>query len=201
MTALAQLRALRSRPLPSASPPQPLRPLPTHHRQTNVVDEVVGIGETPDGEDCVTCGRTYPGNVHIPPGNVQVPVIEAAARAFWLSMEELKKVRGASALRNARDTELVQQVLTEYGYSSDTKPSVACQELINEIWQSMITSIGPDWSTAPNGWICPGCTSIPQESEAIAGLGALGAELNGVERTGGEEDEVASLMEQELPED
>lgn len=185
---LARLRAVTKTPAKPASSParrRPAVPLPDAY----ALDRQAGLSDTPKNEDCVRCGRTHPGNVYMPDGSVQLPVIEAAAANYWLSMEELKKVRGAAALRS-RDRELVQQVLAEYGYAHNTPPSQAVQELLNEVWQSMATGIGPNWTPTPSGWVCPGCAPTPEAGESTTGLGGLSAELAGVERTGEEEDEV-----------
>lgn len=148
-----------------------------------------GVSDSPSGEDCVRCGRTYPGEVGID-GKLNLSVIEAAAANFWLSNEELKMVRGAAILRNPRDRDMAQDVYSQLGYRSGEPVAAVLNDILQRVWISMQEAIGPNWTQTPSGWCCQGCMQKEEPGQAISGLGAMTAELIGDERQGDEDEQI-----------
>lgn len=189
---LSHLRVLHSRQY--VNPEYPTRsPLPRQIREQPKQDLYESIAPSPQGEDCVGCGRTYPGGVRID-GPLNLSVLEAAAANFWLSNDELKMVQAASALKSTRDGEVIGSIFDQFGYEHDNRPGEVLQDLLNRVWESLRAAVGPNWTPSPNGWSCSSCGRKEEPGQATAGLASLNAELLGEERQG-DEDEQLNLQE------
>lgn len=194
---LAQLRRVHlqipTRNRPSVDPPSLIPESARGPRRRMEPEQYEDVSETPQGEDCMGCGRTYPGDVGID-GKLNLAVVEAAAANFWLSNEELKMVQGAAILRSPRDRDLAQNVYQQFGYRDDSQPAAVLQDLLKRVWESMQDAIGPNWTATASGWSCQACGRKEEPGQATAGLAGMNAELHGEERQG-DEDEQLNLEE------